>query len=188
MNKISLGIKDEAFLRGKVPMTKYEVRVVTLSKLDLQAQDIVLDIGAGSGSMSIECARLLATDVYAIESNPVAQDLIKANVDKFNLSNYKLIKGMAPEVLPRAAVTKVIIGGSRGQMTEIINGLETYPIKKIVINTITIENTYKALQALKLYGYKNIEVTQVGVSRSHAVGSVTMMKAENPIQIITGEK
>lgn len=188
MSKIGFGIFDEEFIRDKVPMTKYEVRMVTLAKLDLQEEDIVLDIGAGSGSMSIECACVTKSQVYAIESNPLAQELIEKNIKKFRVDNLNLIKGMAPEVLPYAAITKVIIGGSRGHMAQIIKELNNYPIKKIVVNTITIENTYKALEALKQEGYQNIEVTQVSVSRSHAVGSVTMMKAENPIQIITGEK
>lgn len=188
MKKISFGIPDEAYNRDKVPMTKYEVRVVTLSKLDLNDQDIILDIGAGSGSMTIECARLTDQVVYAIESNPLAQELIEDNLKKFNVTNVTLLKGLAPEVFPQAPISKVIIGGTRGQMDPIFSRLEAYPVKKVVINTITIENTYKALEALKAYGYKNIEVTQIGVSRSYPVGSVTMMKAENPIQIITGEK
>lgn len=187
MNKIGFGIKDEAFIRDKVPMTKFEVRMVTLSKLDLQDEDVVLDIGAGTGSMSIECARW-TKGVYAIESQVTAQNLIEENIAKFKVNNMTLIKGMAPQSLPDAKITKVIIGGSRGQMPEIIEALNQYSIKKIVINTITIENTYKALEALKLNGYENIEVIQIGVSRSRFVGGVTMMKAENPIQIISGEK
>jgi cobalt-precorrin-6B (C15)-methyltransferase len=188
MNKIGFGIKDEAFIRDQVPMTKEEVRVVTLAKLDLHEDDVVLDIGAGTGSMSIECARLLKTKVYALECNELAQDLIERNKAHFMTENLEIIRGKAPMDLPKAPVTKVIIGGSRGQMKEILKAIKAYPLKKVVINTITLENTYLALQALKDEGYDNLDVTQVQISKGHRIKDITLMKGQNPITIISGER
>ncbi|MCH4888267.1 precorrin-6Y C5,15-methyltransferase (decarboxylating) subunit CbiT [Acidaminobacter sp. JC074] len=167
-------------------MTKEEVRVVTISKLDLSDSDIVLDIGAGTGSLSIEAARICKT--YALERKEAALDLIKKNKDKFGVSHLQVIDAYAPEGLPDDAVTKVIIGGSGGKMYDIFESIEKYPIKKVVVNTITLENTTKALEAMKSKNYKNIEVVTVNISKSRSVGGVTMMMGQNPINIITGEK
>jgi len=169
-------------------MTKEEVRVISISKLDLDHNDTVLDIGAGTGSISIECARVLDGNVYAIERNPDAIKLLHLNKEKFEVSNYHIIEGIAPDHLPDADVNKVIIGGSGGKMAQIIESLQRYDVKNIVINTITIENTYKALELLKLHNYNDIEVTTVNISKSKMVGPVTMMMGNNPINIITGAK
>lgn len=179
-------IKDQAFIRGKVPMTKEEIRCISIAKLDLQATDIMLDIGAGSGSVSIEASRAVER-VYSIECNIDGIEIIEKNKEKFAAKNVEIIFDKAPQSFPQAKISKVFIGGTRGQMTPIFQALEVYPIKKIVINTITIENTYLAIEALKEFGYKT-EVISVNISKSHHVGHVTMMKALNPIHIITGEK
>ena len=188
MNKLSFGISDDEFIRDQVPMTKEDIRILTLSKLNLCPSDVVLDIGAGTGAMTIECARLLDTSVYALECNPIAQDLIERNIEKFAMKNINLIKGSAPEDLPKVPITKVIIGGTKGKMFEILKALNSYDIKKLVINTITIENTYLALKALQENAYENIQITQVNIAKSHSINTVTLMKSQNPISIITGEK
>lgn len=188
MIRKSFGVKDSEFIRGEVPMTKEEVRVITLSKMNLDVKDKILDIGAGTGSLSIECARVIDGSVYAIERNPEAIKLLNLNKEKFEVNNYQIIEGLAPENLPDDEINKVIIGGSGGQMAKIFEAIEKYPIEMVVINTITIENTYKALELLKQYGYKEVEVTAVNISKSKMVGSVTMMMANNPINIITGAK
>lgn len=183
----TIGIKDEEFIRGDVPMTKEEVRVVTLSKLSLTNEDVVLDIGAGTGSMSIEAARVCKT-LYALERKPEAVSLIEQNKAKFKCENLHIVHEYAPVGLPNVAVTKVIIGGSGGRMKEIFEALETYPLKKVVVNTITLENTTKAIENMKKHGYVNIEVVTINVSKSRFVGGLTMMIGQNPINIITGEK
>lgn len=188
MIKQTFGIKDSEFIRGDVPMTKEEVRVITISKLNLDNHDTVLDIGAGTGSISIECARVIEGQVYAIERNPSAVELLHLNQEKFGVSNLQIIDGFAPEDLPDADINKIIIGGSGGRMQEIFTAIEKYPVEKIVINTITLENTTKAVEQLKAFKYKDIEVVSVNIAKSKMVGNVTMMMGQNPITIITGAK
>ncbi len=182
----TIGIKDEDFIRGDVPMTKEEVRVITISKLGLCESDIVLDIGAGTGSLSIESARICKT--YALERKAAAVDLIKRNKEKFKCNQLEIIESYAPDGLPDDSVSKVIIGGSGGKMNDIFKSIEKYPLKRVVVNTITLENTTKAIEAMKENGYKNIEVVTVNISKSRSVGNMTMMMGQNPINIITGEK
>lgn len=188
MSKITSGIKDELFIRGKVPMTKEEVRTVTISKLDLVKNDIVLDIGAGTGSISIECGLLLSEGaVIAVETKEEAVLLIKENIKKFNLKNIKVINTLAPIGLENLEFTKVVIGGSRGQMDDLFELIQNKKVLKVVINTITIENTYKTIELMKKYGYKNIEVTSMSIAKSKDIGSMTMMIGQNPVNIISGE-
>lgn len=167
-------------------MTKEEIRCISLSKLNLCESDLLLDIGAGTGSVSIEAATLVK-QVFSLECHQEAIELIRKNVSKFKIGNMTLIEKKAPEGLPKIAINKVFIGGTRGQMEEILRQLETYPIQVVVVNTITVENTYLALKTMESLGYKT-EMLSVNVSRSHSVGHVTMMKAHNPINIITGVK
>ncbi|MBI9014489.1 MAG: precorrin-6Y C5,15-methyltransferase (decarboxylating) subunit CbiT [Clostridiales bacterium] len=188
MIKQTFGLKDSEFIRGDVPMTKEEVRVITISKLSLDNHDTVLDIGAGTGSISVECARVIGGHVYAIERNPSAVELIHLNKEKFDVPNLHIIDGFAPENLPNAVINKIIIGGSGGKMQEIFTAIEKYPVEKIVINTITLENTTKAVEQLKVFKYKDIEVVTVNIAKSKMVGNITMMIGQNPINIITGAK
>lgn len=167
-------------------MTKAEVRAITLSKLALDDQDILLDVGAGTGSISIECA-YFAKEVYALERNPDGIFLIEENKKHFNLDNVHVIEGYAPEAIPKKPFTKAVVGGTGGQMAEVINHLTSMDVKIIVINTITVENTYKGLEALKANGY-GAEVVQVSIAKSKGIGGVTMMMGQNPIFILTGEK
>ena len=94
---------------------------------------------------------------------------------------------MAPNGFPKDKVNKVIIGGSGGMMTEIFEALQAYDIESIVVNTITLENTTKAITEMKRLGY-DYEVTTVNISKSRQVGTMTMMMGQNPINIITGER
>lgn len=184
------GIPDIEFIRGKVPMTKSEVRAVCLSKLKLNAGLNILDIGAGTGSVTIECG-VLGSNVVAIERNPQGVELIKANIEKFELNNIKIIKGSAPSDLPKdSTFNRVFIGGSGGKIDGVFNYLNDHLEANgiLVANTITIENNYKILSLMEEYGYKDVEVVSINISRSSKVGSVHMMKAENPISIISGIK
>jgi len=118
------GIDDELFIRGKVPMTKQEVRMITLCKAAIKENDIVLDIGAGTGSLSIEAALMAVQGhVYAVERNPEAVGLIKQNAVKFKVTaNVSIIEGLAPDALKGIDNYDVVfIGGSGGNLEEILD-------------------------------------------------------------------
>ena len=116
-------IKDEEFLRGKVPMTKEEIRFVSLGKMEMKDDDICLDIGGGTGSVSMEMARFARNGkVFVIERNDEAVELIHKNKEKLGLENITVIKGMAPDGLKdlNTKFNKIFIGGSAGNLVEII--------------------------------------------------------------------
>ena len=183
------GVSDDMFIRGKVPMTKSEVRAVTISKLKLYEGLKALDIGSGTGSVSIEMA-LKGCFVTSIERNPEGISLIKENMSVFELDTIKVVEGMAPNDLPKEMFNRVFIGGSGGKLDEVFDYLNDYLTEDgiVVANTITIENTSKLLEVMKQYNYENVEVVQINVSRSKKVGPYHMMMAENPITIISARK
>lgn len=184
------GLPDNAFLRGKVPMTKEEVRVLAVSKLHLCSKDVVWDVGAGTGSVSVECALCIPEgSVYAVEYREDACELVQKNKDKFQLSNLWLTEGKAPEVLNGLpAPDAVFIGGSGGRLKEIVGAaLDRNPAVRIVISAITLETLSAALDVIRFYGFQTTDIVQVSVSRSSSIGSYHMMKAENPIYLISLE-
>ncbi len=185
-----IGIPDEEFLRGKVPMTKTEIRVQVLAKAQISKYDLVVDIGAGTGSISIEAAGLASEGVvYSIEHNPEAQELILANQLKFGVQNLRLIPGAAPDVfgeLPQVDVC--IIGGSSGRLSEI---LETIPLVdggRIVITAVTIETVAQGLKLLADLNYQDIDTVSIQAVRWKTVKSLHMAQALNPIFIISARK
>ena len=187
------GLMDEAFIRGKAPMTKTEVRTVSLAKLRLSKDAICYDIGAGTGSVSVEMAlRAADGEVYAIEKKEDALALLNENRQKFALDHMHIIPGTAPEALEELpAPTHAFIGGSSGNMKEIIELLiKKNPWVRIVINCITLETVGEALACIReLEKQENCqcenEVVQLCVSRSRNIGRYHMMMGENPIYIIT---
>ncbi len=183
------GIKDECFLRGNVPMTKREIRSISLSKLQLKSDDIVYDIGAGTGSVSVEMAqRANSGTVYAIECNEEAIGLIKANAEKFGAWNLKVVPGKAPEALsdlpsPNCA----FIGGSKGNLAEILESLvEKNPKIRVVINAITLETVSEALNQFKRMGFSDTDIVQVFVAQGKAMGEYHLMQGQNPVFIMSG--
>ena len=186
------GIPDEQFIRDKVPMTKEEIRTVTLSKLRPNSADIIYDIGAGSGSISVECS-LLAPEgkVYAIERNPKATELIAKNKQKFKCANLEIIRGLAPKALTELPPPhKVVIGGSGGNLEEILELLDKklLPKGRIVINAILLETLSAALNYYQAKSNYKVEFVQMAISKAERVADLNMMKAYNPIYIITAEK
>lgn len=185
------GISDDLFIRGKVPMTKSEVRAITMSKLRLSEDSKILDIGAGSGSVSIEAA-LIAKEghVTAIERNQAGIDLIHKNAEKFQVENIEVISGYAPEDVPERDYDRVFIGGTGGKMKECLKFIKGLLNKdgRVVINLITIENLYKSMEGLKELKFENIETIQVQINRGRPIGGLTLMESNNPIYIITADR
>lgn len=184
------GIDDNEFVRGAVPMTKSEVRAVTISKLQLAADDTFIDIGAGTGSISIE-AGFLCKKVYAVEVNPDATKLIGENIDHFSLHNVEVIEGKAPLCMQDIdMVDKVFIGGTKGNMIEIMDWVDDRISKNGVIvgNFITLENAVLFINELRQGRYNDIDIAQIAVSKGKFIGGLTMMEANNPIYIVSGVK
>ena len=166
-------IKDEEFIRGKVPMTKEEIRAISIAKMEISDKDICLDIGGGTGSVSIEMAKFAKNGhIYTIEQKEEAVNLIKQNMEKFNIQNMTLIKGKAPDDLPHGIIfDKIFIGGSGGNLEEIIkysyDNLKENGI--IVLNFIVLENTFEALENLKKIDFKDIDISQVMIAKNRKV-------------------
>ena len=182
------GICDEEFLRGKAPMTKEEVRTVSLSKLRLGEDSVCYDVGAGTGSVSIEMAlRAWNGEVYAIEKKEDALALLKENKQKFAADNLTIVPGTAPEAMTELPVpTHAFIGGSSGNMNAIVKLLlEKNPKVRIVINCITLETVTEAMNAIRDFDLTDVDIVQLGAARSKSIGRYHMMMGENPIYIIS---
>ena len=190
---MKLGLPDAAFVRGKVPMTKQEIRILTLVKAQIGPRDIVYDIGAGTGSLSIEAARLAPEGhVYAVERKEEAIRLIEANGERFGLENLSVIEAEAPaglENLPLADA--VLIGGSGGQLASILDCVAGKMREggRLVLNCITVQTLAAALDYLHAHeAVYRYEAIQVQVSRLRRVGPYDMADAQNPVYIITCTK
>lgn len=186
--RIGHGLDDDLFLRGKVPMTKSEVRSISLSKLRLHKDAVVWDVGAGTGSVSIEAASLAKDGVvYAIEKKDEAIDLLEQNKRKFGTDNLEIIKGLAPEALEELpAPTHAFIGGSSGNLKEILEVLlEQNPRVRVVINAIALETVAEAMQCLKSMAFTDVDIAQVSVAKGKKLGSYEMMMGQNPVYIFS---
>lgn len=183
------GLPDEAFERGDVPMTKQEVRAAVLAKLAVRPEDILWDVGAGTGSVSVELALAAPRGrVYAVECRPEGCALIKANREKFRTRNLVLVEGLAPAALSDLpAPDAVFIGGSKGSLAAIVDAaLDKNPDARICASAIALESLSAAVAALTAKG-RTVQVSQIAVSRAKAVGGLHLMMAQNPIYLITGE-
>lgn len=183
------GLPDEAFERGDVPMTKQEVRAAVLAKLAVRPEDILWDVGAGTGSVSVELALAAPRGrVYAVECRPEGCALIKANREKFRTRNLVLVEGLAPDALSDLpAPDAVFIGGSKGSLAAIVDAaLDKNPDARICVSAIALESLSAAVAALTAKG-RTVQVSQIAVSRAKAVGGLHLMMAQNPIYLITGE-
>jgi len=184
------GIPDSMFIRGDAPMTKEEVRALSISKLRLGEGDTVYDVGAGTGSVSIECGHICKNGkVYAIEREAGYLELIEKNIQKFRLNNIQVVEGEAPSVLAGLPEPdRVFIGGSCGKMQDILHWIMNLDkAVRVVVNAVTIESVYEALKGFEKEGFENIDATCISVSRGRAAGDKHLMQALNPIYIICAE-
>lgn len=184
----SSGIPDELFIRGDVPMTKLEVRAVALAKLRLTATDTVWDVGAGTGSVSIEAALVArAGSVWAVERNAAGVRLIRENADAFGCGNVHAVPGVAPEALAKLPVPDaVFVGGSVGELPSIVEAaLEKNSQVRLCVPCVTVETLTEACALLSGSRFKGFEACQVSAARAEAVGSHHLMKAQNPVFLVS---
>ena len=183
---VTHGIEDDAFTRADVPMTKQEIRSITLSKLQLGKGSIVWDIGSGSGSVTVECAIQAAEGcVYAIEKEADAAALTRENLAKFGIQNAAVVEGSAPQALmDLPAPTHAFIGGSTGNLKEILDVLlAKNPKVRIVANAVTMETAAELSEAAKRFSYSDI--CCANISRGRKLGRYHLMTAQNPVYIVT---
>ena len=180
------GMPDDVFARGKVPMTKMEVRCVILGKMAVSENDVVWDIGAGTGSVSVELA-MQARQVWAVERRDEAVELIRENREKFGRWNLRIAWGEAPMDLKELPdPDAVFVGGSGGHLGEILHEVwRRNGRARICISATLLETLQESLAA---FAEREIEpdIVQIAVTRSEKVGGRHMMRAGNPIYVITG--
>ena len=185
---VPCGLPDSAFLRAEVPMTKQEVRAVTLAKLGVTKSAVCWDVGAGTGSVSLEMAECAEDGVvYAVEQKDAACELIEKNKLHLGVSNVIVVRGTAPEALTGLpAPTHVFIGGSSGNMKEILElVLQKNPQARIVINTVTAESFAEAVELMKKLPVVDREIVELSAAHGRSVGRYHLMTAQNPVFVIS---
>lgn len=185
------GLADDLFMRSKVPMTKQEVRSVSMSKLMPKATDVIYDIGAGTGSCSVELALIAKQGkVWAFERNPVAVELLGKNKELFGLSNLEIIAGEALEnIKTMPAPDCVFVGGSGGDLCEMLDVIYAKNSKcRVVINAITVETLAQVAAYYKEHEDYSLEIVNVFVARGKHLGSYNLMIAQNPVYVMTALK
>ena len=188
------GIPDEEFERTEsVPITKEEIRAIQISKGRLSAGQTVLDIGCGSGSVTVEAAIQVEESgkVIGVDIDPNAIELTEKNLKKFGISNYTLIEGNAKEKISELSqVDTVFIGGTGGDTKDIVELCQD-KIKsggRIVIGVILIETLYSVLQTIEKLDFESVDITQITIGKSRKTKTGTMMLARNPVTVISATK
>lgn len=182
-------IKDEEFIRGNCPMTKEDIRILSIVKMNLKDNSLVLDIGSGTGSITVQASKIVKHGkVLAIEKDHDAYEITETNVEKFECDNVKILNKEASKVLDTLIFQglrfdSVFIGGSSGHLEEILLKVNAIIVKNgtIVMNFITLDNAYRAIEVMKKLNYK-IEISLVNISKNRE--NTLMMIANNPIYII----
>jgi precorrin-6Y C5,15-methyltransferase (decarboxylating) len=187
---VSCGFPDEMFIRGDIPMTKSEVRSVVLSKLRLRENDIVYDIGAGTGSVSVEAALTARCGhVYAFEREKEGCGLIRDNASKFGASNITVTEGSVPETLGGLPVPDAaFIGGSGGRLAEIAEVLlRLNPGIRLVVSAVALETITQTAALFERLPLRDTEAVQIAVTRARHLGEHHLMLAQNPVFIFSGK-
>lgn len=180
-------MRDECFIRGEIPMTKSEIRAVSLAKLEIQKDSIVYDIGAGTGSVSVEAA-LAAGDghVYAFEQKDEGCRLIRENGRRFGVENLTVVPGKAPESLKGYPMPdRVFVGGSGGNLEAILDTIRSWnPGARIVLTVIALETLARVTEYCKKQKLEP-EIVCIQVSRAEVRGGYHMMQGQNPVYLVT---
>ncbi len=182
-------IKDEEFIRGKCPMTKEEIRILSIGKMNISEDSLVLDVGCGTGSITIQAALIAKKGkVIAVEKEDEAFDIAKKNIEKFSCNNVEVIKREGSSYLDELLdknikFDSIFVGGSNGHLEEILLkcNLALKNDGVIVMNFITLDNAYKGIEMMKSLDYK-VDVSLVSISKNR--GDSLMMMAMNPIYVI----
>jgi cobalt-precorrin-6B (C15)-methyltransferase len=185
------GIPDELFERTEdVPITKEDVRALAVSKLRLREGFSAIDVGCGSGSITVELCLQTRGKVYGIDFDKNAVELTKKNLLKFGV-DAEIMLGKAQDVLPALPeVDAIVVGGTWGDARQVIQ-LAVGRLKKggrIVIDTILIETMYQALTTVNELKLADVDVTQVTIAKARKVTTGTMMLARNPVMMISATK
>lgn len=187
------GLPDELFARADVPMTKSEVRALTISAARLRPDHRVLDVGAGTGSLSVEAA-LLCPDgsVVALERDPEALALVAENVRLFGLDNVEIVDGEAPAAfagLAPGSFDRILVGGSGGNLSAILDALPTLlrPAGRVVCNTACLETTAAVAAALRRPPWAGFTCSQISVARGVPAGPLLRFDALNPVWVTSAE-
>lgn len=191
--QVLFGLPDASFEQrhpDKGLITKNEVRAVSLARMQLRADSVVWDIGAGSGSVGLEAARLCRQGhVYAIEKNADDSAIVQRNRRAMGISNHTLVHGKAPEGLAAwADPDAVFIGGSGGELAGLIALIlqRLKPGGWLVMNFVTLENLGTAVETLKTLGAA-WDVLQLQAARSKPILHMNRMAAENPVWIVCAQ-
>lgn len=175
-------------------MTKQEVRSVLMSTLAIEDGDKVLEIGGGTGSVTVAMADQGA-QVMSIERKSEGVDLMWQNCQQLltdeAMARVTLVQGMAPQDLPEdVTFDKVFIGGSGGNMADICNYIDAHLVEGgyLVATSVTLDTPVLLLDHMEQCGYTDIECVNVQISRMKKIGNSRMMQAENPVQVIFGKK
>ena len=171
-------------------MTKEEVRELAIAKLQIRRDDVIWDVGAGTGSVSVEAALAASAGrVYSIEKDDAALELLARNKERFGTSNLHIVSGTAPEALDGLpAPDRVFIGGSSGKLARIVEkALTANPHVRLCITAITLETLIEALSLIERFSLENADVVQVSVARARELAGYHMMRAHNPIYILCAD-
>jgi cobalt-precorrin-6B (C15)-methyltransferase len=187
------GLPDELFTRGDVPMTKREIRALTISAAGLRPADRVLDVGAGTGSLSVEAALLCPHgQVVALERDTAALGLIAENVRAFGLANVTVAAGEAPEAfaaLDPWSFDRILVGGSGGNLAAILEALPALlrPGGRVVCNTACLETTTAVAAALRRPPWTGFACSQISVARGVTAGPLLRFDALNPVWVTSAD-
>jgi cobalt-precorrin-6B (C15)-methyltransferase len=189
------GVPDGMFLQSEaVPgPTKEEIRVLTIAKARLCEGAVVVDVGCGTGGLTVEAALQVSPKgkVYAVDQNEEALKLTQSNVEKFGLQTIvEMVRGAAPQALQNLPVADVFLIGGSQALKETIQ-LAHSKLKtngRIIVNAILLETATTAVEEMQKVGFKEVDVTEIFVAKGKAVNSGTMMIARNPITIVSATK